>query len=201
MQTNEENPADTALIPSVRIANDTATQVSGLSSTGLASPNVNTARINIGQHPTPESVHFTVNESAYDDGYDSEGQLGPFFDAVHGEEGDGFFEECIGVAEIPENASATGTVDCTTDGPENGQIVEEVSERKFTMGDADIKGLLKNDLIEQCKLLGMDTKGNKPALVERLIKAKEDGHCYLPPELVGNADIVQLVSDGFSPLS
>ena len=81
------------------------------------------------------------------------------------------------------------------------QIVEEISERKFTMGDADIKGLLKNDLIEQCKLLGMDTKGNKPVLVERLIKAREDGHCYLPPELVGNADIVQLVSDGFSPLS
>ncbi len=69
------------------------------------------------------------------------------------------------------------------------------------MGDADIKGLLKNDLIEQCKLLGMDTKGNKPVLVERLIKAREDGHCYLPPELVENADIMQLTSDGFSPLS
>ena len=39
--------------------------------------------------------------------------------------------------------------------------------------------------MEQCKLLGMDTKGNKPVLVERLIKAREDGHCYLPPELVG----------------
>ena len=95
MQTNEENTADTAPIPSVRIANDTATQVSGLSSTGLASPNVNTARINIGQHPTPESVNFVVNESAYDDGYDSEGQLGPFFDAVHGEEGDVFLRNVL----------------------------------------------------------------------------------------------------------
>lgn len=209
MQTNEENTADTAPILSVQIANDTQTQVSGLSSTGIASPNTNSDRINIGQHPTPESVNFEVNESAYDDGYDSEGQIGPFFDAVYGEEGDSFFEECIGVVESPDNNSETGTVDCTDDGPEISQnnaakeenVNEENTERKFAMADADISRLFKRDLVEQCKLLGLDIKGNKPVLVERLKKAREDGHCYLPPELLGNADIVQLTNDGFSPNS
>ena len=42
------------------------------------------ARINIGQYPTPEHRLIEINEKSYEEGYDSEGQIGPFYDAVKG---------------------------------------------------------------------------------------------------------------------
>ena len=53
------------------------------------------ARIDIGQHPTPEMVSFIPNYEAYEEGYDSDGQVGPFLDAVVGEEMFAYFETAV----------------------------------------------------------------------------------------------------------
>ena len=52
-------------------------------------------RINIGQYPTPEHRVLVVDESAYEEGYDSDGQLGPFYNAVEGEGGIIYHEDSI----------------------------------------------------------------------------------------------------------
>ena len=54
---------------------------------------------------------------------------------------------------------------------------------------------------EQCKLLGLDMRGNKEPLIERLNAEREKKLCYLPPQKVDNPERNQLVNDGFSPLA
>ena len=46
--------------------------------------NLASSRINIGQYPTPPMQSLSVNESSYEDGYDSDGEVGPFYDSVFG---------------------------------------------------------------------------------------------------------------------
>ena len=50
------------------------------------------ARINIGQYPTPKHRSIEINEKSHEEGYDSDGQIGPFYDAVKGEGGVEFYE-------------------------------------------------------------------------------------------------------------
>ena len=58
--------------------------------------------------------------------------------------------------------------------------------RSFTMQDGEIRKLLVKDLKEKCKLLGLDMRGNKAPLIERLKAAREKKLCYLPPQQVDN---------------
>ena len=69
------------------------------------------------------------------------------------------------------------------------------------MNDELIMSLRKSDLIEQCKKLGLDSRGNKGPLQERLKKAREERIEYLTEEEAANPYRLQLASDGFSPLS
>ena len=80
-------------------------------------------RINIGQYPTPEARSLEVNEKAYEEGYDSDGQIGPFYDAVKGEGGVEVYDEAIFNPE-PNDA--------TTDVPSKGPIqIFEYSQCKM----------------------------------------------------------------------
>ena len=146
-------------------------------------------RINIGQYPTPEAQSLEINEKAYEEGYDSDGQIGPFYDAVKGEGGIEFYEEAIFNPD-PNDATA----DVPSEEP-NSDI------RVFNMQNGDIRKLLVKDLREQCKLLGLDARGNKSVLIERLNAAREKKHCYLPPDQLNNPERNQLANDGFSPLA
>jgi len=69
------------------------------------------------------------------------------------------------------------------------------------MSDEQIMSLKKEELLEQCKLLGLDRRGNKGPIQERLKKARNDGLCYLRKDQVDNTEVQQLASDGFSPLA
>ena len=53
------------------------------------------AWINIGQYPTPKHRSIEINEKSHEEGYDSDGQIGPFYDAVKGEGGVEFYKEAI----------------------------------------------------------------------------------------------------------
>ena len=94
MEDNDNNSTQGATIEHVLLGNDSQTVVSDMTP---HSPIQNASQINIGQHPTPEPMRITINESQFEEGYDSDGQLGPFYDAVRGEEVEGYYEEAIEV--------------------------------------------------------------------------------------------------------
>ena len=154
----------------------------------------NHARINMGQHPTPPQQEFEVREQEYEEGCDSDGDVGPFYDAVHGEELYGYHEEVhegnLFRAEV-ENAQIENA----------GNTGNQAPRTRFEMADEAIMSLKKGDLVEQCRKLGLDTRGNKGPLQERLKKAREERREYLTEEEAANPYRLQLASDGFSPLS
>ena len=73
-----------------------STTVSEMAGAQLRSPGASAQRINaridIGQHPTPEMLSFIPEYEDYEEGYDSDGQVGPFLEAVVGED---MFAYCI----------------------------------------------------------------------------------------------------------
>ena len=162
-------------------------------SPNLKNKNVTSSRIDIGQHPTPPMQKLTINESSYEDGYDSDGQVGPFYDSVFGIDPITFHEDAILDQEPTLNADGTSTI------VRNENDTRNSDNSKFSMSDAEIMSLRKPELMEQCKLLGLDKRGNKEPLQERLKKARTDGICYLTNEQLDNPEIQQLANDGFSP--
>ena len=146
------------------------------------------AQINIGQYPTPEHISIEINEKSYEEGYDSDGQIRPFYDAVKGEGGVEFYKEAI----LHPDTDAV-----TNDGVRTEHTKKS---RSFKIQDGDIRKLLVKYLREECKLLGIDMRGNKAPLIERLKAAREKKLCYLPPQQVDNPERNQSENDGFSPL-
>ena len=68
-----------------------------LRSPGASAQQIN-ARIDIGHHPTPEMVSFIPKYEDYEEGYESDGQVESFLDAVVGV----YFETAVptGIQEI-----------------------------------------------------------------------------------------------------
>lgn len=77
-------------------------------------------------------------------------------------------------------------------GAENGK-------KKFAMTDVEIMALRKPNLTEQCKLPGIDKRGNKEPLQQRLKKARDDGIYYLSSDQINNPKAEQLCKHGFGP--
>ena len=93
-----------------------------------------------------------MNEDQNDAGYDSDGAIGPFFDAIHDEPPlHGPDEEEIGV----------GVTSKLPDIPE-----------PITMKIRDVEKLKVIELKDTLKLRGRSAKGNKPALISHLLDAK-----------------------------
>ena len=174
--------------------------VSTLTNAGFSpqgtSADVSTARINIGQHPTPPMRSLRMDESAYENGYDSDGMIGPFYDSMRG----------MGLTSYHEDEIAVAGDECQShmqheqNSTENAAgSMDQVSAR-FQLTDEQIMSLRKDELVEQCKLLGIDRRGNKGPLQGRLKKARNDGLLYLSEDEVNNPEVQQLAADGFSPL-
>ena len=121
-------------------------------------------------------MRITIHESQFEEGYDSDGQLGPFYDAVIGEEVEGYYEEAIEVVQ-----AAVPVSDASNDESNEMEVevaVEEDNDRRFTMSDDIMVTLNKKYLVEQCTLLGLNPRGNKGPSIERLKKAREDKRCF-----------------------
>ena len=71
----ENNSTNTSNIRHVLPNNASDTFISDTTPSILGTPDINTTRIIIEQHPTPKIVHLTVNENTYEEGYDSDGQI------------------------------------------------------------------------------------------------------------------------------
>ena len=144
------------------------------------------SRINIGQYPTPPKQVLAVNESLYEDGYDSDGQIGPFYDSVFGMEAVKFNKDTIRSEESISEVNTGMNETTSQNGSEND---------KFTMADAEIMALGKSELVEQCRIFGLDKRGNKEPLQQRLKKARDDGMCYLSSDQMNNPEAEQLGKD------
>lgn len=184
-----ENSPNAEAIDHVTVDNTSTSSFSDLTTRSYED---NASRVNIGQFPTPPPMELGVNETEYEAGYDSDGQLGPFFDAVRGEEVDGYYEE-----PITNNNSSESTSDNTTDTSAD----TERNQEKFSKSDTELNNMRKKDLVDECKKLGIDHKGNKGLLVARLMKAREDDLSYLSAEEMNNPGREQLMNDGFAPSS
>lgn len=80
-------------------------------------------------------------------------------------------------------------------------VVAEINtDNLFIMKYGELKKSLVNDLREQYKLLGLDTKGNKQLLIDRLSEVREDKLSYLPVNQV-SPERTKLVNNGFTSLA
>jgi hypothetical protein len=138
-----------------------------------------------------------VNERRFEQGYDSDGDIGPFYDAIDSEWGQDYDDD----EEIPEgcddltfknadvlteNAVApTANADAPSNPPVNPSVataensnIPETNAVAPIVGPTPkvltlemIDGLNVNDLKKQCKKKGLKVAGKKQDLVERLRKA------------------------------
>ena len=89
------------------------------------------SRLNIGQHSTPPLKTMATNEILYEEGYDSEGEVGPFYDSVYGLELNSFHEEAIG-DDFPQ---AIDEINHTILTSEMNESTEENVQNTFNMSD------------------------------------------------------------------
>ena len=96
---NDETKTIEAELATASTFDASTTTVSTLTQPALSpnstKSNAAASRINIGQYPTPPKQVLAVNESLYEDGYDSDGQIGPFYDSIFGMEAVKFHEDTI----------------------------------------------------------------------------------------------------------
>ena len=100
------------------------------------------AWINIGRYPTPEHRSIEIREKSYEEGYDSDGQIGPFYDAVKGEGGVEFYEETIFHPD-PDDVTVYGV-----------RTEPTKESRSFKMQDGDIRKLLMKYLGKKMQAIG-----------------------------------------------
>ena len=110
----DETEALEAELATAAIVGTISTSISTITpavlSPNLKNKNVTASRIDIGQHPTPPIQKLTINESSYEDGYDSDSQVGPFYDSVFGINPITFHEDAILDQEPTLNADETSTI-------------------------------------------------------------------------------------------
>jgi hypothetical protein len=116
-------------------------------------------------------------ESRFEEGYDSDGSIGPFYDAV-AEEGEQDYDDDD---EIPEGALEE-TAASAKDPPQN--VSENVSDKTpaqsadatiVNLTEAKIALLNREQLKVECRQRGQTVGGNKSQLQERLREALKNG--------------------------
>ena len=106
----------------------------------------------------------------YEDGFDSDGELGPFFDAVVGKR--------LYTYQEPELLEAPSLLESENSNFSKFSNVSNVSNsnagpRTFRLGAADPGRLDKIDLQCQLELLGLSKEWNREELLQRLKSARE----------------------------
>ena len=152
------------------------------------------SRTNLGQYPTLPKQVPAVNESLSEDGYDSDRKIGPSYDTIFGMEAVKFHEDTVIIEDSIPDVDTGMNVIINQNGSEN-------HNDKFTMTDAEIMALRDSDLVEQCKHIGLDKRGNKEPLQLMFKKARDDVMYYLCSDQMNNPEAEQLGKDGFSPLA
>ena len=154
-------------------------------------PNAVLQPVDMGLPPTPTArVPFMVNEDAIDNGYDSDGQLGPFFETGVSEEANFCMDEAPIQAETRPNVESTK-------GIKNAENVDKsvVPEAVDALDDEAIDKMKVVELRRELEMRGLSKNGDKGVLVKRL---KEGIKKNVP--LLADASVDQIqnnAGDGF----
>ena len=153
----------------------------------------------------PREIHCDLASDGYEEleqeGYDSDGSLGPFYDAVEDEEDLEYYEE----EEVPSSdgtdADGERAQNVNVDGEGNGETEGDgapVIDPPLAL--EAVPGLKVKELKEELGKRGLSKTGLKPVLVERLIKAIND---KIPVQQEGvqveKDDTVPPPNDGWHP--
>ncbi len=139
----------------------TISSVSGTPYASPDTPNATMKPVDMGLPPTPVSRRLEMtSEEAMDNGYDSDGQLGPFQEAGVSNE-----SNCC-MDEAPVEGSNTRNIDSTapTENTENGEN-SSVPEAVDALNDTAIDKMKVVELRKELEMCGLSKSGNKSVLV------------------------------------
>ena len=129
---------------------------------------------------TPARKIKNLNEKSYEKGYDSDGEIGPFFDAVENESRVGVEEEDHGF--IPDSMVTGQVTEGSPDEPvigvgqnENLETRVEPVKPDWLLSKEEIDALKVDDLKTEIKKRALVPKGKKPQLRQMLYDCMEQG--------------------------
>ena len=130
---------------------------------------------------TTVGLSKNVDSVLHDEGYDSDGELGPFFDAVEDEDELACDEDEVGERE--NGLSAAGN----SENAKNPGIANtENTENRFcTLTDDEIDTMLVRLLKGELKKLGLSIRGKKSDLIRRLKEGRDGKVKYKPAPAAG----------------
>lgn len=111
-----------------------------------------------------------VNEDAHDLGYDSDGELGPFFDAVENEQAFEYYEE----EAVGESAHTTPPPPPLQVQPNNMAAPPRLSEEAPNLSEEIIRAMKVPELRDALKSRNKAVRGNKDALIQRLLSCMNE---------------------------
>ena len=85
--------------------------------------------------------------------------------------------------------------------PENCAKHTKNNEKKCLMTDEEIMAFQKADLVEYCKLLGIDKFQDRQPIQQRFKQARDIGICYFTSDQIDNPEVEQLAKERFSLLT
>ena len=169
--------------------------ISSVSGTPHASPGTTNATIKpveMGLPPTPVTRRPEMtNEETMDNGYDSDGQLGPFLENGVSDESNYCMDEVPLVRNIDSTVPTENTENTKND--KNSSVPEAVA----ALNDAAIDKMKVAELRKELEMRGLSKNGNKSVLVSRL----KEGVSKNVPLLTDRPtdEMVNTADDGFEP--
>ena len=189
-----EDSGGTTITPATPRPN-TLEEVSAPSNQGEQQQPESPSGSEIGLPESPQNRSFSaLAEATADQGYDTDGEMGPFFDGVE-EEGSLEGVEEVEIGSERRNESNNATAVEVNVGEENSEIQSD-SPQELTVEGVD--RLVVKDLRDELGKRGLSKRGKKSDLVERLKKAVEEKLPLLENVIVNEGETLVGAEDGFA---
>ena len=159
--------------------------------------------VDVGAPPTPEGRNMaTFDNEAFEEGYDSDGMRGPFYDGVMDEnqlvsDEEEIAPEAMEETQVEVVAADQGEAQVAAENEEAPVAVPVNEPVANALSIEDIQGMKVSELRDQLKARNLKRSGNKEELRSRLKAAVEANvPLVMAPELIGN---VADPEAGFTP--
>lgn len=153
------------------------------------------SNIGIPSSPKKKTLVAVVDEAG-EEGYDTDGKLGPFFDGVQDEEPlEEIMEEEIGAGIRYEVPVAAATIDAN----QGQNLGSDTASTTPPLTQDNIEKMTVKDLRAELEKRGLSRKGLKKELADRLVKAVEENMPLLQNVMVNEGEELAPPDDGFAP--